>query len=84
MTFDELEDLISQIYKEVDVRYEDRADYLVDSLSYPLYDSRPEKMLKILDELDAESLFKNSRFYDKLVKGIEDWIYESNKPYEEY
>lgn len=74
MTFNQLDDLISQIYKEVDVRHEDRVDFLVEKLADALYEDLPGRMLMILEEFDAERLIRNSFFYEKLVKGIEDYI----------
>lgn len=69
MTFNELDDLISQIYEEVDEAYDNRADDLVEKLADALYENRIGRMMHILEEWDAEKWF-DSWFYNKLEQGI--------------
>lgn len=75
MTFNELDNLISQIYRNV---YEDdlgMADDLIAMLSDALYDGKPGRLLSILEEWDAKEWIRG-RFFVQLEEAIYEYLNE--------
>lgn len=74
-SFNQVDWLISEIYKEVRGKDVDWADDIIGKLADALYDGQPMRMLIILDEWQADR-YLSSRFTEQLQDAIEQYAYE--------
>lgn len=77
MTFNELDDLISDIYNEVRGRDMEWADDIISKLADALYEGTPMRMHIILNEWGANR-YLTPQFIRRLEEAIEDYAYETN------
>lgn len=77
MTFNELDDLISEIYDQVRNVDMDWADDIVSKLADALYDDTPMRMHIILNEWGAHR-YLTPQFIRRLEDAIEQYAYETN------